>query len=103
MHPPLDRPHPDCQEVIDALNLCHAQNSKVFFWRCNKPKHQLDNCFKLEKQRLLKEATKDFKQTRGKEDGLMMEALGQSMSFQEYLAKDKQYLKAKQQKTASGN
>ncbi len=32
MHPPLDRPHPDCQEAIDSLRHCHATNSKLKFW-----------------------------------------------------------------------
>jgi COX assembly mitochondrial protein 2 len=98
MHPPLDRPHPDCQGVIEELNRCHAQNSKVLFWRCNNAKAELDKCFKLEKERMLKELTKDFDQTRSKEDGMMMEALGQKMSFQEYLEKDKGYAKARQQR-----
>jgi COX assembly mitochondrial protein 2 len=101
MHPPLDRPHPDCQEVIEALHRCHAQNSKVFFWRCNDAKAELDKCLKVEKQRMLKELTKDFGKTRSKEDGMMTEALGQKMSFEEYLERDKGYSKAKQQRAES--
>ena len=101
MHPPLDRPHPDCQGVIDALKKCHNENSKVFFWRCNKAKYALDNCFKLEKQRMLKEMTKDFEQSRSKEDSLLKEALGQSMSFQEYLEKDKNYAKVRKENSSS--
>ena len=101
MHPPLDRPHPDCQAMIDALHQCHAENSKVFFWRCNKAKGQLDYCLKVEKERMLKELNKDFQQTRTKEDGLMMEALGQKMSFQEYLEKDKGYVQAREKKSGS--
>ena len=101
MHPPLDRPHPDCQDAIEALRKCHSENSKVFFWRCNKFKYELDNCFKLEKQRMLKELTKDFEQARAKEDDLMKEALGQTMSFQEYLAKDKNYNKVRQEQSSN--
>ena len=29
MHPPLDRPHPDCQDEINNLHHCHATTSKV--------------------------------------------------------------------------
>lgn len=97
MHPPLERPHPDCQGVIDALNKCHAENSKVLFWRCNKAKFELDKCFKVEKQRMLKEMTKDYEQVRTKEDDLIKEALGQTMSFQEYLEKDKNYNKVRKE------
>lgn len=98
MHPPLDRPHPDCQEVIDALKKCHAEKSSLMFWACNEAKRNLDNCFKLEKQRLLKELTKDFDEDRRREDNLMKEALGQTMSFEEYLARDKNYQKARTDK-----
>jgi COX assembly protein 2 len=100
MHPPLDRPHPDCQDVIDALKKCHAENSKLVFWACNQAKRDLDNCFKEEKQRMLKDLTKDFEEVRSKEDTLMKEALGQTMSFEEYLAKDKNYQKAKAEKNS---
>ena len=71
--------------------------SRFLRWRCNNAKAELDKCFKLEKQRLLKELNKDFEQTRSKEDGMIMEALGQKLSFQEYLEKDKGYMKARQQ------
>ena len=101
MHPPLDRPHPDCQDVVLALKNCHAENSKLLFWKCNEAKYKLDACFKLEKARMLKELTQDFAQDRSKEDGLIKEALGQQMSFQEYLAKDKGYAKARQDKAAA--
>lgn len=97
MHPPLDRPHPRCQDVIEALRSCHANNSKVFFWRCNDAKASLDKCFREEKKEMLKEMNKDFAKNRTKEDGLIMEALGQTMSFQEYLDQDKKYLQAKEQ------
>ena len=70
------------------------------FWKCNDAKAQLDACFRAEKKELLKELNKDFEQHRTREDGLIMEALGQKQSFQEYLEKDKHYQKVKQQ-TAS--
>jgi COX assembly mitochondrial protein 2 len=97
MHPPLERPHPDCQDAIEALRKCHAENSKVFFWRCNQVKADLDHCFKMEKKRLLKELNKDYEKTRSREDDLMKEALGQTMSFQEYLEKDKNYNKVRKE------
>ena len=97
MHPPLDRPHPDCQGVIDALKQCHAQNSKLLFWKCNTAKYELDECFKAEKERMLKEMNKNFAVHRAKEDGLLKEALGQNMSFQEYLEKDKHYVQVRQE------
>ena len=101
MHPPLDRPHPMCQDVIDALRKCHAENSKVLFWRCNNAKAALDQCFRAEKKQMVQQATKDFAQVRTKEDSLMMEALGQKESFEEYLAKDKNYAKVSQQQQSN--
>ena len=51
MHPPLDRPHPHCQHVIDALTTCHAENGvRKFFGACNAQKAALDACFKAEKE-----------------------------------------------------
>jgi hypothetical protein len=51
MHPPLDRPHPFCQDVITALRACHSENplSKLF-GVCNDQKWALDACFKVEKE-----------------------------------------------------
>jgi len=50
MHPPLSRPHPNCQEVIVALRLCHEENKIFkFFGVCNAQKTALDACFKQEK------------------------------------------------------
>lgn len=102
MHPPLDRPHPDCEDVVQGMKRCHAENSKVFFWRCNDAKAALDKCFKKEKERMLNELTKDFQQERLNEDKLITEALGQQVSFEDYLNKDKGYQKARQDKAVSG-
>ena len=78
MHPPLHRPHPDCQEVskfasyILSLTLslfivfcyqaildlvqCHDDNKYMkFFGACNDAKVLLDKCFKQEKDRVRKE------------------------------------------------
>ena len=93
MHPPLDRPHPDCQDEIEALRHCHDTNSKLKFWACNEIKTKLDICFRLEKQRILKETNKHFKEARKEEDAQFAASEGKSMTFQEYLAHDKTYLK----------
>ena len=51
MHPPLDKPHPSCQGVIDALRKCHEINPRMkFLGACNDEKAALDLCFRLEKQ-----------------------------------------------------
>ena len=52
MHPPLDRPHPDCQSEINDLHHCHATTSKMKFWGCNEVKYALDRCLREEKVRL---------------------------------------------------
>eukprot|EP00980_Cylindrotheca_fusiformis_P015294 scaffold4258_cov155-Cylindrotheca_fusiformis.AAC.3 len=91
MHPPLDRPHPDCQEVVDDLRNCHATNSKLKFWACNDAKSRLDQCFKEEKQRILLEMNKGFEERRLEEDALAAVSTGKNMSFEEYLKTDKEY------------
>jgi COX assembly mitochondrial protein 2 len=51
MHPPLDRDHPQCQDVIMALHACHEEHSYSKFWgACNDAKAALDQCFRAEKQ-----------------------------------------------------
>ncbi len=51
MHPPLDRPHPECGECIIALKKCHADNQYAKFWgACNDAKAELDWCFRQEKE-----------------------------------------------------
>ena len=51
MHPPLDKPHPSRQSVIDALRMCHEGNPRMkFLGSCNTEKAALDACFKQEKQ-----------------------------------------------------
>ena len=50
MHPPLFRPHPDCQEFVKALVACHEENNVMrWFGACNDAKAQLDKCFYMEK------------------------------------------------------
>jgi len=52
MHPPLHRPHPDCEDAVAALLKCHEDHAiGKFFGACNERKRELDRCFKLEKER----------------------------------------------------
>ena len=56
MHPPLHRPHPDCQEIISKLISCHEDNKiSKFFGACNDFKAEMDWCFKTEKEAVRKE------------------------------------------------
>ena len=52
MHPPLGKPHPGCQHVIDAFLRC--AESQTFLQRCfgscNDAKVALDQCFLREKK-----------------------------------------------------
>ncbi|CAM9277129.1 unnamed protein product [Choristocarpus tenellus] len=51
MHPPLRKPHPRCQSVIDTLVTCHEENPYGKFWgSCNDAKVALDKCFYDEKE-----------------------------------------------------
>ena len=51
MHPPLDRPHPECQEAIKALTSCHDTHPySKFVGVCNQYKAALDICLKAEKE-----------------------------------------------------
>eukprot|EP00984_Skeletonema_dohrnii_P015139 scaffold6485_cov116-Skeletonema_dohrnii-CCMP3373.AAC.9 len=94
MHPPLDRPHPECVEEIDDLYHCHATTSKLKFWGCNNVKFALDQCLKKEKQNLLVELNKDAAEKRAAEEDAYQKALGKEMSFEDYLKKDKDFNKA---------
>jgi COX assembly protein 2 len=69
MHPPLDRPHPDCQEEIEQIRLCHATSSKFKFWACNEAKYAVDRCFKKEKEDKIKRLDNDFIAEREREGG----------------------------------
>jgi COX assembly protein 2 len=93
MHPPLDRPHPDCQEAVDKLRHCHDTNSKFKFWACNELKFRLDKCFAAEKDRMLKELNKDIVERRREEEAQAAISTGKNMTFQQYLATDKEYQK----------
>lgn len=93
MHPPLDRPHPDCQEAIDELRSCQKTRSSFKVWACNDLKLRLDDCFKAEKESILRDLNKDFAERRLAEDEQAAKSTGKNISFQEYLKKDKEYQK----------
>ena len=50
---------------------------------------------------MLKELSKNFEQDRMGEDKLITEALGRTMTFEEYLDKDKGYIKARKNRAAA--
>ena len=88
MHPPLERPHPKCQDAINALNVCHAEKfSKIIFWKCNELKNELDQCFKSEKQEMLKNLNAHEDRIRSQEEAI----LERTESFQDFLQKDPEY------------
>lgn len=104
MHPPLDRPHPDCEDVIAALKACHQDTWKKFSGGCNAIKRALDNCFKVEKERLLQDLTRDLPEQRRHAEDIIQQAFGKKETFQEYLQRDAEYQKAvrdKQQANAA--
>mmetsp|Transcript_10017 Transcript_10017/g.12369 ORF Transcript_10017/g.12369 Transcript_10017/m.12369 type:complete len:96 (+) Transcript_10017:208-495(+) len=94
MHPPLERPHPDCQEAIIALEDCHRKTSKIFFWKCDDAKYALDKCFKKEKEDMLKRVNENWEDKRREEDL----AFGQKISFEEFLKQDEERRRAKGEK-----
>ena len=51
MHPPLFKPHPKCEDVVQRLLACHEEKPYgKFFGACNEPKLALDMCFREEKE-----------------------------------------------------
>jgi COX assembly protein 2 len=106
MHPPLDRPHPGCEDVVLALKECHLVTWKKFSGGCNSIKKALDNCFKVEKDRLLREMNKDLPEQRKEQEDIIKTAFGKKETFAEFLAKDKDYQKAisdKKEKATGAN
>jgi COX assembly protein 2 len=91
MHPPLDRPHPDCNEIISELRLCHSDWKKKFTGGCNEIKISLDRCLKAEKKRLLQEMDKDLPERRARQEDMIKTAFGKTETFAEYLKKDHEY------------
>lgn len=51
MHPPLFRPHPKCEELVEKLVACHEEYKfGKFYGMCNDPKAEMDICFRAEKE-----------------------------------------------------
>lgn len=100
MHPPLDRPHPDCQSEINALQVCHATKPKWKIWGCNEVKFALDRCLKEEKERLLVVMNRDYVAKRAAEEDEYQKAMGKDLSFEEYLKQDKDWNKAMDERNA---
>ena len=51
MHPPLKREHPECEDVVRALMICHRDKPYMkFIGGCNSEKAALDMCFRKEKE-----------------------------------------------------
>ena len=100
MHPPLDRPHPDCGEIIQQLRECHMTNTVTkYMGACNDIKFSMDVCLKAEKKRLLTESNAELPEYYQVEQArIIKEAFGQKLTFQEYLKQDKEYLAAVKQK-----
>jgi len=53
----------------------------------------MDQCFKEEKERMLKELNKDIVERRAEEEAQAAVSTGTNMTFAEYLKKDKTYQK----------
>lgn len=71
MHPPLDRPHPDCQDAVQNLKNCHVSRLKWKFWACNEMKFELDRCFREEKQAMMKRINAEFYEERANDNKLV--------------------------------
>ena len=93
MHPPLDRPHPECQEEIIGLRDCHATENKLKFWACNDVKAKLDKCFREEKEKMLKHMNSNLDEKKKEEQAQAALAFGRKETFQEFLANDPTYEK----------
>jgi len=101
MHPPLNRPHPDCNDVIQDLKICHESFLNKISGQCNTYKFRLDACLKEEKKRLLAEMNKDLPQHISHQEEIIKQAFGKQQTFSEYLAQDAEYQRvSKQQKQA---
>ena len=95
MHPPLDRPHPECRDLINELKTCHARRTLATFWTgCNEVKFALDKCLKREKELMLREMNKDMMARRQHEEDSLSEAMGHKVSFDEYLNQDPAFQEA---------
>jgi len=104
MHPPLDRPHPDCEDVIAQLKECHATAGIYkYMGLCNDIKTAVDQCLRAEKKRLLDEMSKELPERKARQEAIVQRAFGKPVTFSEYLEKDKEYQAAKQKAAAARN
>lgn len=99
MHPPLDRPHPDCQEAIRQLRDCHNTNPwGKYLGTCNDIKFQLDRCLREEKKRALQEVDRDLPARRSRQEEIIKDAFGKDMTFSQFLEQDADYQRERQRK-----
>jgi len=102
MHPPLDRPHPDCDEPIAALKHCHQTAGwSKYAGACNDFKVQMDQCLRAEKKRLLEELNRDLPGRFQRQEEMVKTAFGKTETFSEYLQQDKEYRAAKKSATTT--
>lgn len=79
MHPPLNKPHPLCEQVVKNIKLCHAENPYAKFWgACNDTKAAMDACFRKEKEMRRDEAGRAFSEPGGPDVAWMKEIEGNS-------------------------
>jgi COX assembly protein 2 len=93
MHPPLDRPHPDCSEVIEELRECHESSLRKYTGQCNEVKRRLDLCLKAEKTRIQDELNRELPDRQKRQEEIIKRAFGKDLTFSEYLQKDKDYMR----------
>ena len=89
MHPPLDRPHPRCQDEINGLRECHATGNKLKFWACNEVKAKLDKCFREEKEEMLRKMNANLDEKKKEEHAQAALAFGKTETFQEYWQRER--------------
>ena len=107
MHPPLDRPHPDCEDMIAELKQCHATSGLYkFLGACNDIKIHVDQCLRREKARLLDELKTELPERKERQEQIIKRAFGKDVTFTEFLAQDKEYRAAvqlQQEKSAAAS
>mmetsp|Transcript_18805 Transcript_18805/g.24419 ORF Transcript_18805/g.24419 Transcript_18805/m.24419 type:complete len:96 (-) Transcript_18805:180-467(-) len=85
MHPPLHRPHPDCQAAIAALEHCQKNRHWLNVFACNKVKSELDQCFRREKQGMLKRVNEGW----AEQEEETMRAMG-LLSWEEHCRRERE-------------
>ena len=68
--------------------------------KCNDIKFALDRCLKAEKKHLLEELNRNIPHQRMEQEEAIKTAFGRQETFAEYLSRDKDYLAAKERKSA---